>query len=52
MGNSIIVAVDYSVAYFDCITVFKALWRRMPVKGGVHTCYVDVSNICASTQWI
>ena len=31
----------YSIAYFYCITAFKALQHRNSVKGGAHTCRVD-----------
>ena len=31
---------DYSVAYVDRVTSFKALQRSTSVKGGVHTCYI------------
>ena len=32
---------DYSIAYFDRITVFEALHCRTSVKGGAHTCFID-----------
>ena len=40
----------YFVAYFDCITVFEALYHRTSVKGGAHTRCLDlpVSGIDAS----
>ena len=38
----------YSVAYFDCFTVFKALLRSTSIKGRAHMCYVDLSGIDAA----
>ena len=31
----------YSIAYFYCITAFKALQHRNSIKSGAHTCRVD-----------
>ena len=33
----------YSIAYFDRITAFEALWRRTSVKGGAHS-WVNVKR--------
>ena len=35
---------QYSVAYFDRITAFEALWRRTSVKGGAHMHWVNVKR--------
>ena len=37
----------YSVVYFDCITAFKVLQRKIFAKVGAHTRCVDVSGIHA-----
>ena len=37
----------YSVAYFNHITVFKALWCRTSIKGGAHTHCINLSGIHA-----
>ena len=42
----------YSVAYFDCITTFEALWCRTSAKGGAHMCWVNMVNIHEFTQRI
>jgi len=30
--------------YFNCATVFKALWRRTSVKCRGRTCYIDAQS--------
>ena len=46
MWQSRVEIEGYSVAYFDHIAVFEAMYRWTPVKGGAHTCFVDawISN--------
>ena len=41
----------YSVMYFDCVHVFKAMYMylRTIVKGGAHMYYVEASHIDATT---
>ena len=40
MWQSRVEIVGYSVAYFDCIAVLEAPYRRTAVKGGAHiTCF-------------
>ena len=45
----------YSIAYFDCITTFKALWRRTSVKGSYvlrrlirYSCTFTARTVCMS----
>jgi len=40
----------YSVAYFDRIAAFEALYRRTSVKGGAHTRWVNSSILATFTQ--
>ena len=45
MWQSRVEIEHYSVAYFDRIAAFEALLRRTSVKGGAHTCCVNVASI-------
>ena len=45
MWQSRVEIEHYSVAYFDHIAAFEALLRRTSVKGGIHTCCVNVASI-------
>ena len=45
MWQSRVEIEHYSVAYFDCITVFEVLYRSTSIKDGAHTHYVDLSGI-------
>ena len=45
MWQSHVKIEGYSVAYFDCITVFEVLYRWTSIKGGAHTCFVDLMNL-------
>ena len=49
MWQSCVEIEDYSVTYFNCIAMFKALYYKTPIKGGAHTHFVDVH---ASTNYI
>ena len=49
MWQSRVEIEHYSVAYFDCITVFEVLYRSTSIKGGAHTRYVDLSGIDAAS---
>ena len=40
----------YSIAYFDYVTTFKALYLSTSVNGGAHMCCTDASICEASTQ--
>ena len=46
MWQSRVKIEGFSVAYFDHIAAFKALYRWTSVKGGAHTCFLDawISN--------
>ena len=46
------VEIDYSVAYFDRIAAFKALYRWTSIKGEAHMCFVDLLDIHASTKHV
>ena len=48
MWQSQVEIKDYSVAYFDHVTAFVALYRSISVKGGAHTRYVELSGIDAA----
>ena len=37
----------YSIAYFDCVTVFEMLQHKISVVGGDPTCYIHLSGIDA-----
>ena len=52
MWQSRVEIEHYSVVYFDLITAFEALLRRTSVKGGAHTCCVNVVSIHEFTQLI
>ena len=41
MWQSHVEIEGYSVAYFDLIVVFEALYCWTSVKGGAHMCFVD-----------
>ena len=41
MWQSQVKIEHYSVAYFDCVIMFKALQDRTSFKGGAHTHSVD-----------
>ena len=41
MWQSCVEIEGYSIAYFDHITVFEALYRWTSVKGGAHMCFVN-----------
>ena len=40
----------YSIAYFDCVTAFKAPYLWTSVKGGAQTCCVNAASIDAITH--
>ena len=42
----------YSIAYFDHITMFKALYCRTSVKSGTLKCYVNLISIHEFTQCV
>ena len=44
-GMSRVEIKHYSVAYFDHVTALKVLKRKTLVKGGTHTCCVNVVSI-------
>ena len=52
MWQSCVEIECYSVAYFDRVTTFKALYLRTSVKGGVQTCCVNAATIDAITYCI
>ena len=41
---------DYSIAYFDCIAVFKVPYCGTFIKGEPHTRFVDLFDILGSTK--
>ena len=43
---------NYSVAYFNCITVFEVPYCWTSIKGGVHTCLVDAWLVNESTKCV
>ena len=53
MWQSRVEIEDYSVAYFDRITVFEAPYRWTSVKGGAHTRFVDawIANESTKRVW-
>ena len=53
MWQSRVEIEGYSVAYFDRITVFEALYRWTFIKGGAHMCFVDawISNESTKRIW-
>ena len=52
MWQSRVEIEHYSVAYFDCVIVFRALQDRTSFKGGAHTHSVDSWTPDKSTQCI
>ena len=53
MWQSRVEIEGYSITYFNRIAAFKAPYRWTSVKGGAHTCSVDVwiSNECMKCIW-
>ena len=45
MWQSRVEIEHYSIAYFDHVTAFEALYRSTSIKGGARMCYVDLSDI-------
>ena len=45
MWQSRVEIEHYSIAYFNRVTAFEALYRSTSIKGGARTCYVDLSDI-------
>ena len=52
MWQSQVEIEHYSVAYFDYIITFEALQCITSIKGGAHTCCVNVSSIHELTQHV
>ena len=54
MWKSHIEIKGYSVAYFNRIAMFEVPYRWTSVKGGAHTCFVDVwiSNKSTKRIWV
>ena len=52
MWQSWVEIEHYSIAYFDRIAAFEALYCRTSVKGGAHTLCVNVASIDEFTQRI
>ena len=50
MWQSRVEIKHYSIAYFDRIAGFEALYRRTSVKGGAHMRCVNVASIDEFTQ--
>ena len=41
---------DHFVIYFDRIAVFEVPYCCTLIKGGAHTCFLNLAHICASTK--
>jgi len=41
---------DHFVIYFDHIAVFEVPHCCTLIKGGAHTCFLNLAHICASTK--
>ena len=52
MWQSCVEIEDYSIAYFDRIAAFEALYHWTSVKGGVHMHFVDSLDIHASMKHV
>ena len=50
MWQSHVEIEGYSGGYFDHIAVFEALYRWTFVKGGAHTCFVDLMNLWSTYE--
>ena len=50
MWQSRVEIEHYSIAYFERIAAFEALYRRTSVKGGAHIRCVNVAGVDEFTQ--
>ena len=44
MWQSRVEIEQYSIVYFNCVSVFEVLYRRTSIKGGAHTCTCCVTH--------
>ena len=52
MWQSQVEIKHYSIAYFDHVTVLQVLKCKTSVKGGAHTCCVNVVSIHEFTHCV
>ena len=52
MWQSCVKIEGYSIAYFDRIAAFVALYRWTSIKGGAHMRFIDSLDIHASTKQV